>query len=425
MGKSRLLAAAEAPARKAGFAWTWTENLSYRRGEPYRWARLFAQTVADEHGIDSGGLARRLLFTDDLAPAEVRRFGGAISAIAREAAFSGWETEAADMPSDPVEIASTLREVAGRYLDRLLETTGPRVVVIDDLHFLDASSVGMVELTVDRSATAPLLVLAGTRPGPMPEWIDRPNVRRLDLVGLAESESARLATIVARAALDSEGARTIHERTAGNPLFVAETVRAFLEDGTLERRGGRVGLAEVVSDRLPVTLRAVLGARIDALARDVRETLGVASVIGVAFTEDLLSELLDGRPVAAALDRLAAAALVAPIGAGGWRFAHALIRDAAYAGMLASRRRQLHGRLADRLAVSAETASPGLIAAHRVAAGDLTRAVPLLRDAAASAHALGAVTEAAAFWRQAADLGATDDPTAAALDRARADAVGV
>jgi predicted ATPase len=315
--------------------------------------------------------------------------------------------------------------VAGRYLDRLLETTGPRVVVIDDLHFLDASSVGMVELTVDRSATAPLLVLAGTRPGPMPEWIDRPNVRRLDLVGLAESESARLATIVARAALDSEGARTIHERTAGNPLFVAETVRAFLEDGTLERRGGRVGLAEVVSDRLPVTLRAVLGARIDALARDVRETLGVASVIGVAFTEDLLSELLDGRPVAAALDRLAAAALVAPIGAGGWRFAHALIRDAAYAGMLASRRRQLHGRLADRLAVSAETASPGLIAAHRVAAGDLTRAVPLLRDAAASAHALGAVTEAAAFWRQAADLGATDDPTAAALDRARADAVGV
>jgi predicted ATPase len=329
------------------------------------------------------------------------------------------------MPSDPIEIASTLREVAGRYLDRLLETTGPRVVVIDDLHFLDDSSVGMVELTVDRTSTAPLLVLAGTRPGAMPPWIHRTGVRRLELGGLAEFESARLAAIVARAALDSEGARAIHERTAGNPLFVAETVRAFLEDGTLQRRGGRVALTGFVSDRLPVTLRAVLGARIDALARDVRETLEVASVVGIAFTEGIVSDLLEGRPVAAALDRLAAAALVVPVGDGRWRFAHALIRDAAYAGMLARRRRQLHGRLADQLALSPEVAAPGLIAAHRVASGDLIRAIPLLRDAAASAHALGALTEAAAFWRQAADLGATDDPAAAAMDRARADAVGV
>ena len=106
-------------------------------------------------------------------------------------------------------------------------------------------------------------------------------------------------------------------------------------------------------------------------------------------------------------------------------FAHALIRDAAYAGMLARRRRELHGRLADQLALSPEVAAPGLIAAHRVASGDLIRAIPLLRDAAASAHALGALTEAAAFWRQAADLGATDDPAAAAMDRARADGVGV
>jgi predicted ATPase len=259
----------------------------------------------------------------------------------------------------------------------------------------------------------------------MPPWIHRTGVRRLELGGLAEFESARLAAIVARAALDSEGARAIHERTAGNPLFVAETVRAFLEDGTLQRRGGRVALTGFVSDRLPVTLRAVLGARIDALARDVRETLEVASVVGIAFTEGIVSDLLEGRPVAAALDRLAAAALVVPVGGGRWRFAHALIRDAAYAGMLARRRRELHGRLADQLALSPEVAAPGLIAAHRVASGDLIRAIPLLRDAAASAHALGALTEAAAFWRQAADLGATDDPAAAAMDRARADGVGV
>ncbi|HEX7346929.1 MAG TPA: adenylate/guanylate cyclase domain-containing protein, partial [Candidatus Limnocylindrales bacterium] len=54
VGKSRLLQAIEERARSAGFAWSWTENVSYGRNEPYRWARLFAQVIADEHGVDSG-----------------------------------------------------------------------------------------------------------------------------------------------------------------------------------------------------------------------------------------------------------------------------------------------------------------------------------------------------------------------------------
>ena len=134
-------------------AWTWTENVSYGRGEPYRWARLFAQVVADEHGVDSGSLVRRFVFTDDLSPETARRFGGSIAAIARDAAFSGWEDESADVPADPAEVTATLAEVAARYVDRLFESTGPRVVVIDDLHWLDPSSDGMVELVVETIAT--------------------------------------------------------------------------------------------------------------------------------------------------------------------------------------------------------------------------------------------------------------------------------
>ena len=82
MGKTRLLAAVEAHALGAGFVWSWTENVSYARGEPYRWARLFAQTIADEQGIDSGTLVRRLVFTDAVPADAVRRYGGAIAAIA-------------------------------------------------------------------------------------------------------------------------------------------------------------------------------------------------------------------------------------------------------------------------------------------------------------------------------------------------------
>jgi class 3 adenylate cyclase len=425
MGKSRLLTAVEARARSAGFAWTWTENVSYARGEPYRWARLFAQVIADEHGIDSGSFVRRLLFTDDLPADLARRYGGAIAAIARDAAFSGWEAEAADTPGDPAEVTATLQEVAGRYVDRLFETTGPRVIVIDDLHWLDASSVGLVDIVVERTMDHPIVLLAATRPGPVPAWAQLADVTRIRLDGLAEPETARLATLVARAAVDVDGARSIHERTGGNPLFVGETVRAFLEDGTLELRDGRVTLSGSGGARLPITLRAVLGARIDALPMAAREVLGVASVVGIRFRPSIVEELLDGPVEPGTFDHLAESALIAPGDEGQWRFAHGLIHDAAYAGLLATRRRALHARLADRLegrsgaGPTASATSPGQIAAHRVAAGDALRAIPLLREAAESALSLGALAEAAAYWRQAAELGASADPEGAAGDRAR------
>lgn len=420
VGKSRLLQAIEAPARAAGFAWSWTENVSYGRNEPYRWARLFAQVVADEHGVDSGTMARRLLFTDDLTAGKRRRFGGAIAAIARDAAFSGWEAEAAHVPADPAETTAALAEVAERYIDRLLDVSGPRVVVIDDLQWLDPSSDGMVELLVDRTATRPLVVLAASRPGTVPAWATAETTRRTRLDGLDEPETARLATIVARAAVDADGARHIHERTGGNPLFVGETVRAYLEDGTLRWRDGLVALTGTGGIRLPITLRAVLGARIDGLPSAAREALGAASIVGITFRPSVVEELLDGPLEPEAFQDLAQSLLVVRHDRDRWRFAHALIHEAAYAGLLASRRRELHRRLADRLERGPGQATPGQIAGHRMAAGDTARAGPLLREAAESALALGAVAEAAAFWRQAADLVAVDDPAAAERDRARA-----
>ena len=420
MGKSRLLAAAEAHARAVGLAWTWTENVSYARGEPYRFARLLGQTVADEHGVDSGDFTRRLLFTDDLTPQDVHRYGGAIALIARDADFTGWEAEAPYIPTDPAEVASTLNEVAARFVDRLLTIGGPRVIVIDDVHWLDPSSAPLVELLLQATVDRPLVVLAGSRPGGVPAWADRPGVERLELEGLAEPETARLATLIARAAVEADGVRSIHRRTAGNPLFIGETVRASLEDGTLEWRDGRVALIESGSPRLPVTLRAVLGARIDALEPSAREALGVASIIGITFRESLLEQLLGGSLPPRTLDHLAEAALIRRGDAGESRFAHALIRDAAYAGLLASRRRTLHARLADHLERAPQAAAPGQIASHRAASGDARRALPLLREAAETALVLGAASEAAAFWQQAADLGAAHDPAAAVLDRARA-----
>jgi predicted ATPase len=317
-------------------------------------------------------------------------------------------------------VSATLAEVAARYVDRLVGSTGPRVIVIDDLHWLDPSSVGLVDLVVERTSDNPILILAATRPGPLPDWATRASTIRVRLEGLAEPDTAKLATLVARAAVDAEGARSIHERTSGNPLFVAETVRAFLQDGTLQWRYGRVAMMGTGQPRIPVTLRAVLGARIDAMPPVAREALGVASVIGITFRPSLVEELLDHPLQPGTFDLLADSALIAPVDDDHWRFAHALIHDAAYAGLLASRRRVLHGRLADRLERRAGVPATGQIAAHRVAAGDAARAIPLLREAGENALALGAVAEAAAYWQQAADLAATDDPDGAARDRTRA-----
>jgi len=422
VGKSRLLADVEPVAAELGFRWTWTENVSYGRNEPYGYVRQFAQVVADEHGVDSGTMTRRLLFTDDTDPATVRRFGGAIAAIARDASFTGWEAEAPDMPNDPAEVASTLLVLAGHYLERLLATAGPRVVVIDDLHWLDPSSAPIVELLVDASQRAPLVVLAGTRPGDVPGWVARREVTRIDLHGLDAPDTAHLATLIARAALDADGARSLHERTGGNPLFVSETVRAFLEDGTMELRDGRVALVDPTSTRVPITLRAILGARIDGLDPAARRAVGVASVIGIRFNEDELAGLLDGPVDPDVLPRLAREAIVLPVDEASWRFAHPLIHDAAYAGLLASHRRELHARMADRLEGRVGPLVIEQLAAHRAAAGDAVRAVPLLRAAAQRALTMGAGLEAASLWRRAADLTEPTDPAAAAVDRLAASA---
>jgi predicted ATPase len=420
MGKSRLVAGVESDARALGYAWSWTESVSYGRGEPYRFGRQFAQVIADEHDTDSGSHARTLLFRPGTDEAAMRRYGGAIAAIARDAAFSGWEAEAVDVPDDPAEVTALLSEVAAAYIERMLDMDGPRVVVLDDLHWLDTSSNGMVELLIATAASRPLVILATTRPGAIPTWATLDHVERIDLDGLAPAETAQLATIVARAALDAGDARRIHERTQGNPLFIGETVRASLEDGSLELRDGRMVLTEPSTPRLPLTLRAVLGARLDGLDAPTRDVLSVASVIGIRFGLTELEDLLDEPIPTGALDRLVDASLVVPSARNEtWRFSHPLVHEAAYAGMLASRRRRLHARLADRLAARPPVAVEAM-AVHRAAAGDATAAIPLLEEAATTALAVGAPTEAAAFWRNAAEL--ATEPEEIARFRASADA---
>jgi predicted ATPase len=178
-----------------------------------------------------------------------------------------------------------------------------------------------------------------------------------------------------------------------------------------------VTLSESSVTSVPLTLRAVLGARIDALPTAARDALGVASVIGMRFDQARIEALMGGPLPPGTLERVADAGLVVP-DERGWRFSHPLIHDTAYAGVLAVRRRQLHASFADQLEARQGTRAMSLIAVHRAASGDAVRAIPLLEAAAGAALALGAATEAASFWRTAAEL--TTDATEAAAYRSRA-----
>jgi predicted ATPase len=131
----------------------------------------------------------------------------------------------------------------------------------------------------------------------------------------------------------------------------------------------------------------------------------VAGLVGRPLEPAVLQELIDG-------------ALIRRAEGDRWRFAHPLIRDAAYSGLLASRKRELHGRYAAQLEALDPAPPIAWIAHHRAAAGDRERALPLLEEAAIAALAMGAATEAAGFWKEAAEL--TDDPSLADGYRLRA-----
>jgi class 3 adenylate cyclase len=426
MGKSRLLADLADEARAAGLATTWVDNVSYGAREPYRFGRALAQVIADEHGTDSGSMTRRLLFTPDVPADRAQRWGGAIAAMARDAAFSGWEEWASLVPKDPAQVADALHDLAGQYVIRLMQISGPRVVIVDDLHWLDPSSAGMLDALVQATTQYPLAIVFGTRPGGTPADATLAAVERIRLSGLDEAHTRELAAVVAGAELGPSDGRRLHQRTAGNPLFIAETVRAIFGPGSASGAGtpadGRLpDDGGTVRPGLPMTLRALLGARIDGLTEEARTAIRVASVVGVMFEEPVVSEVL-GEPIDGnVFAGLAGASLIEPHDAPeAWRFSHPLIHDAAYWGLLGSARRRLHSRVADLLETATRRGAIGVVARHRAAAGDTERAVPLLVQAAEESAAVGALAEAASFWTEAADLAPPGPDAEAYRQRARA-----
>ena len=259
-------------------------------------------------------------------------------------------------------------------------------MVFEDLHWIDPSSRELLDRTIERIASLPVLLLATFRPEFAPPWSGLPQATALTLARLDRRAGAEMVERIAgNAALSSEAAAEIVERADGVPLFVEELTRAVLEAGG---RGAEVErtLASAISPSaaVPAALHAPLMARLDRLGQAPKEIAQIAAAIGREFSYELLAPVAERgeRELLDALARLADAGLVFSRGNpphATYLFKHALVRDAAYGSLLRRRREELHARIAavleadfaDRVA-----AEPELLARHLTEAALLEKAVP-------------------------------------------------
>jgi class 3 adenylate cyclase/predicted ATPase len=285
----------------------------------------------------------------------------------------------------------TLATLVGQLLG-LAHRHGPVLMVVEDAHWADPTTLELVGLALDRIAGGRALILLTSRPDGQPALGGHPRVTRLTLNRLGRgSIEAIVARLAGTGGLPQEVLGEIAARTDGVPLFVEELTRAVIEAGT-------PGAAAV-----PASLHASLMARLDRVP-GAKEVAQIAACIGREFGYTLLSAVapVPEPELRAALDRLVAAELVFARGEppdAGYTFKHALVRDAAHESLLKARRRELHARIArtleERFPETAE-AEPELLARHCAEAGLARRAVEYWQRAGQRALARSAMAEAVA-----------------------------
>src|SRR6266404_4726224 len=254
----------------------------------------------------------------------------------------------------------------------------PILLVFEDAHWADATSLELLDLTVERVRQLPVLALFTFRPEYEPPWVGLPNVSTL-MVGRLDRPNVQnmIARVTGGRPLPTEVTEQIVVKTDGNPLFVEELTKAVLEAGILveDAEGYRLD-GPLPPFAIPTTLHDSLMARLDRLA-PVREIGQIGAAIGREFSYSLLRALVERDETALkdALAQLEDAELLfrrddPPEAI--YTFKHALVQDAAYENLLKSRRQVLHQRIAqtlrDRFQTIAEI-QPEVVAHHFTQAG--------------------------------------------------------
>jgi predicted ATPase len=302
-----------------------------------------------------------------------------------------------------------------------LARQNPVLMIFEDAHWVDPTSLEVFGRTVDRIKTLPALLIVTFRPEFNAPWAGRSHVMSLALNRLGERETAAIITrLVGNKELPADVMAEIVERTDGIPLFVEEMTKAVLEaesEGAARRTAAAVPLSALA---VPASLQASLMARLDRLG-SAKEVTQIGAAIGREFSHSLLAAVVQ-KPeaeLASALDRLNAAGLLFRQGVPpyvSYLFKHALVQDAAYGTLLREPRRALHARIAEALEsqfTDIAESQPELLARHCTEAGQIEKAVGLWGKAGQRSLQRSALMEALEQFKRALDQIATVPSTPA------------
>jgi class 3 adenylate cyclase len=309
-----------------------------------------------------------------------------------------------------------------------LSRQNPVLIIFEDAHWIDPTSLETLGRVVDRARALPVLLIVTFRPDFDPPWIGRPHVTALTINRLAQRDvDAMIDRVVGNKLLRANMRQDIIERTDGIPLFVEEMTKAVLEAESHSVAEQTAAAIPSPAFQVPATLHASLMARLDRLGGPAKEVAQIGAAIGRDLPHALLA-LVTRKPDAeleAALDRLVAAGLLFRQGLppqATYLFKHALVRDVAYGSLLRDQRQHLHGRIADVLAehfLTRVQAEPEVLAHHYREAGMADAASTYFEHAGDRAAARSAYIEAAAHFKAAIEeadrLSEKDERTRRAL----------
>src|SRR6516162_3653435 len=282
-------------------------------------------------------------------------------------------------PPLALSAAQQRRLTLAALLDHLeaLARQKPVLMLFEDAHWADATSLEVLDLTVERVRALPVLMLITFRPEYEAPWTGLSHVTNIALDRFAPAEVETLAEHVAGQPLPPEVTAQIVVKTDGVPLFVEELTKTVLESGLLvaEPQGWRLD-GPLPPFAIPATLQDSLAARLDRLA-PVKEIAQIGAAIGREFSYPLLRAVAgrDEPVLRAALAQLEEAELLFRSGMppdARYTFKHALVQDTAYETLLRSRRQILHRQIADALRgefAAVAAAEPELVAHHLIQAG--------------------------------------------------------
>jgi predicted ATPase/class 3 adenylate cyclase len=271
-----------------------------------------------------------------------------------------------------------------------LSTRMPLLLVVEDVHWIDPTTLELVDLILNKIANARVLLVATARPTFQNPYGGHPIVTHLALNRFGRSQTASMVNrLTPGGALPTELFEEIVKRTDGVPLFVEELTKSVLESDLLRRTDrGYVLEGSLSTVAIPTSLHDSLMARLDRL-QPVKEVAQTAACIGRDFDYQMLSAVspLTSAELGDALAHLADAELVFCRGTlpdATFTFKHALVRDAAYDSLLRSTREQIHARIFAAMD-EAQSHPPELVAYHANQAGFTAQAVDFWQRAGTEA----------------------------------------